>query len=225
MVIRFEIRLYSIKIVKMRTIKFQNRIDNLIDKFFLWAIPDTWHPNNFTYFRIATVPIIYLLLERGNYISAFVLFIFSASTDFIDGALARTRDQITELGKLLDPIADKMLLATILVFIGIDYVVVQIFLVVIGLEIIGVILESVLAYKIGRPLGANLYGKVKMIFQCLAAGLFLLGIMVKNNNILDLSEIILFIALFFAFLAGIEQVRLKYIEVKAHIKRRRTTTN
>lgn len=205
----------------MRTIKFQNWLDRKIDKTILWAIPKTWHPNNFTYFRIATVPIIYLLLERGNYISAFILFIISASTDFIDGALARTRDQITELGKVLDPIADKLLIAIILVFIGLDYLIIQIFLVVIALEIAGNVLGSVLAYKIGRPMGANLYGKIKMNLQCLAVGLFLTGIISKNNEIIDFSEIVLFIALFFALLASLEQIRLKYLEVKHHIKRKR----
>lgn len=203
----------------MRTIKFQNKIDRLIGKTILWAIPKSLKPNYFTYFRIATIPFLYLLLERGNYVSAFILFILSASTDAIDGALARTRNQMTELGKLLDPIVDKMLLATVLVFIGLDYLVVQIFLVVIGFEILGVIFESVFAYKIGRPLGANLYGKIKMILQCFAAGFFLLGIIIKNENVIYFSEITLYIALFFAFLAGVRQLRLKYTEAKDHIKK------
>lgn len=193
----------------MRTQKIQNKIDRLIEKTILWAIPKSFKPNYFTYLRIATIPFLYLLLERGNYIPAFILFIISAFTDALDGALARTRNQKTDIGKLLDPIVDKMLLATVLVFIGLDYLIVQIFIAVIVIEILGIIIfEYALAYKFGRPLGSNIYGKIKMILQCFGAGFFLLGIIIKNNDITYLGEIILFAALFFALLAIVKQLYL-----------------
>ena len=70
-------------------------------------------PNAITVGRIAVTPLIALLPLAGSVgarVLAFVLFIVAAVTDYIDGTLARNRNQITDLGKILDPLADKLLL-------------------------------------------------------------------------------------------------------------------
>ncbi len=193
----------------METKTFQNKIDILVEKIFLWAIPTWVKPNWLTYFRIITVPIIGWLLYDGNIKTAFILFLISASTDFLDGSMARRRDKITDLGKVIDPIADKMLIATILVYIGFEYLIIKIFIVFILFEILSVIFGSVLAYKFGRPVGANIYGKIKMILQSISVGAFLVGIITHNNYLITGSEYTLFIALVFAALAGIEVYRKK----------------
>lgn len=77
-------------------------------------------PNLITIARILLVPlVIWLILAHWESIlgrvSALVLFVLAASTDGIDGAIARRRNVITNLGKLLDPIADKALLSGALV--------------------------------------------------------------------------------------------------------------
>ena len=77
-------------------------------------------PNLITIARILLVPlVIWLLLAQWDSIlgrvSALIFFVLAASTDGIDGAIARRRDVITNLGKLLDPIADKALLSGALV--------------------------------------------------------------------------------------------------------------
>ena len=72
--------------------------DRFIDALILWCIPEWITPNHITLFRIiATVPTV-LLLVWGYYTVAVPLFLFVASTDAIDGALARTRNKITEWG-------------------------------------------------------------------------------------------------------------------------------
>ena len=70
-------------------------------------------PNFLTIFRIITVPVIALLIitqySEGALIFAFFLFVLSALTDYLDGLTARKFNQSTEFGKVLDPIADKLM--------------------------------------------------------------------------------------------------------------------
>lgn len=75
-------------------------------------------PNAFTVGRIVVTPLIAWLPLAPNpalRLTAFVLFVLAAVTDFVDGRLARSRKQETDLGRLLDPLADKLLLVATLV--------------------------------------------------------------------------------------------------------------
>jgi CDP-diacylglycerol--glycerol-3-phosphate 3-phosphatidyltransferase len=79
----------------------------------------TWNlPNILTVTRIAITPVVALLPFIDGYwpkIACFVIFIAAAITDIVDGHLARRNNQVTELGKILDPLADKLLLLATLV--------------------------------------------------------------------------------------------------------------
>lgn len=145
---------------------------------------------------------------------ALVLFVIAACTDFIDGAMARTRDQITNVGIVIDPIADKFLIISVLLYIGFDYLIVKIFIFFIIFEMIAVIMGALTSYSNGRPLGANVFGKIKMILQSVSVALFLLGILTKNNSLIILSEYVLSVALVFAVASGVENLRLKIIAFK-----------
>lgn len=79
----------------------------------MWTLP-----NVITLVRIALTPVIALLPFIQGYwpkLIAFVVFLAAAISDVVDGHLARTRQQITDLGKLLDPVADKLLLLATLI--------------------------------------------------------------------------------------------------------------
>ena len=167
-----------------------------------------------------SVPFIFYLLTRGYNTWALVLFTFSVCTDFIDGALARTRDQVTDLGKIIDPIADKMLILTILVYIGFDYLIVWVFTIFIMFEMVAVFGSALFARYIGRPIGANVFGKIKMILQSFSVGLFLLGLIFSSELTIITSEYILGAALIFAVLAGLTQLKRRAIEFETKIEAR-----
>ena len=187
----------------------QKTIDNLIDKVFLRFIPYSVKPNQVTAIRFILIPVVYLFLTLNRFDIALFIFIIAASTDFIDGAMARTRNQITHLGKIIDPIADKFLILTVLLYIGLDYLIVQIFVVLIFLELVGIIIGVFFSHTTGRPIGANLFGKIKMILQSVSVGLFILGILIKNHFLINISKEILFLALIFAIMSGLKHIRGK----------------
>jgi CDP-diacylglycerol--glycerol-3-phosphate 3-phosphatidyltransferase len=187
----------------------QGKIDGIIDKIFLRFIPHSITPNQVTVLRFILIPIMCYLFAINMFDWALVVFVVAASTDFIDGAMARTRNQITNLGKIIDPVADKLLILSALVFIGFDYLIVKIFVGFIAIELIAIFLDAIFALKIGKVIGANIYGKIKMILQCICVGLFILGIAIKSQIIINISEEVLILALVFAVLSAIEQVRIR----------------
>ena len=72
-------------------------------------------PNSLTVTRIFLIPLLVVVLLTGRFadreILGFIVFIIAALTDYLDGYFARKRKQVTTLGKLLDPIADKLLIS------------------------------------------------------------------------------------------------------------------
>lgn len=80
-------------------------------------------PNLLTLLRIILVPIIVIFLIQGSFLNASIAFITAALTDALDGFLARTLGQQTELGAYLDPIADKALLTSSFVTLSVLHVI------------------------------------------------------------------------------------------------------
>lgn len=192
-----------------KNLKVQKTIDSFIDKIFLRFIPHTIKPNQVTVVRFVLIPIIYFFLLINRLDIALVIFVIAASTDFIDGAMARTRNQITDLGKIIDPIADKLLIMSVLLYVGFNYLIVQIFVVFMILELIAILFGALFHSAVGRPIGANVFGKIKMILQSFSVGIFILGISINNNLLINISKDILFLALIFAIMSGLEHVRAR----------------
>lgn len=74
-------------------------------------------PNLLTLFRIASIPVLIGLLALGSGtadVAAFLVYVLACVTDYLDGALARRRCQQSELGRMMDPIADKLLVGALL---------------------------------------------------------------------------------------------------------------
>ena len=133
-------------------------------------------PNALTLARIAMVPALLLVLfsEPHGSLTAAGLFALASATDALDGYLARSRGLVTDVGKVLDPLADKLLVVSVLVsLVYLDRVAAWIVAVILGREVVVSLLRSY-AGRSGVTVPARPLGKVKMCVQVLAV-LLLLG--------------------------------------------------
>jgi len=130
---------------------------------------DIWNiPNLLTFFRIALIPVLVLLLLSPSEllsILSVVVFSIASITDWLDGYLARKMNIVTNLGKFLDPIADKLLIAAALVMlVGLGRIPGWMVVVIIGREIAVTGLRSIASSE-GIIIAASDLGKGKMILQ------------------------------------------------------------
>jgi len=172
-----------------------NFSDRVLDKFFLWIFPDFITPNHLTKFRYFTIPVVFYLLLTQNYLSGLVFFCISAFSDALDGAMARTRNRITEWGKLHDPLADKLLIGTSGAVLITRYLSLRIILIILILEFITVISAIHLYDKKEKDFGARIPGKLKMICQSVAIILLLIYTIVAHSEALWVSGVLLYFAI------------------------------
>ena len=145
--------------------------------------PQTWHglnwPNRITLMRIFLVPIllVFLISPRGwSPIIAATIFLIAAFTDWLDGHLARSTNQITRLGQLLDPIADKLLVTAALVsLVGRQQVPAWIVVIILCRELAVTGLRAMAADR-HVIIAAEVYGKYKMLFLIVGAFLLVLNL-------------------------------------------------
>lgn len=128
-------------------------------------------PNFMTISRIAAIPVIVILLMYETKITTFIaaaLFSAASITDYLDGYLARTRGLVTNLGKILDPMADKLLVSSILVMlVSLDFMQSWIACIIIGRELAVTGLRCVLIEN-SQDVAASWLGKYKTGFQIAA---------------------------------------------------------
>lgn len=137
-------------------------------------------PNKLTILRVLLIPIfiiIYMFQDRidyGNIITC-VIFCAASFTDFLDGYIARKRNLVTDFGKLMDPLADKLLVGTALIlFVYSGWLNPIIVIVIIGRDFIISGVRLVAASK-GRVIAASYWGKLKTMSQMLMIILVLLN--------------------------------------------------
>ena len=130
------------------------------------------HPNTLTLFRIATIPVIVILMLYPNRLSCFVaaiLFSAAAITDYFDGYIARRFGLVSNLGKVMDPVADKLLVSSAFIMLTAQgWVPAWMVCIIIGREIAVTGLRNIIAEK-GEDVSASNLGKYKTGFQVAAA--------------------------------------------------------
>ena len=128
-------------------------------------------PNFMTISRIVSVPMIVILLMYETRATTFIsalIFSIASITDYFDGYLARTRGLMTKLGKILDPLADKLLVAsTLVMLVDLHFIQAWIACVIIGRELAVTGLRCVLIEN-GQDVAASWLGKYKTGFQIAA---------------------------------------------------------
>lgn len=174
-------------------------IDRFIDNVFLWAFPPSVNPNHITVFRFITIPFIVYFLLVESYKIAFVLFVISAISDAIDGAIARTRNKISDWGIIFDPFADKLLIGSVGGIIIFKFLSPAIAFIIIFLEII-LIASSYYRFK-GRIIPAKTVGKIKMILQCVGVCFVFLFLLIGSSIFLIIATYILYAAIIFGLLS------------------------
>ena len=121
-------------------------------------------PNWLCFLRIALIPVFSVLFVKDHFISAFIIMAIAALTDLFDGKIARKFNQVSNLGKILDPIADKLSQMAIVIillykFWDVMYFRVLLFL-FIGKELAMLIGGALLLSKGLRPSAAEMPGKI-----------------------------------------------------------------
>jgi len=135
-------------------------------------------PNFLTVLRILLIPgLVAVLLSqfKGKELTAFIIFIIAALTDTFDGIWARRRKQTTVFGKLLDPIADKLLVASAFIcLVELGAVPAWIVVIIIGRELAVSGFRAIASSK-GINIPASLLGKIKMFSESITISLLILG--------------------------------------------------
>lgn len=134
-------------------------------------------PNKLTLLRFCLVPVFiacfYIPVSWNNYIAA-GLFVLAYITDIVDGYIARKKNQVTDFGKLMDPIADKALTASALFMMtAFDYIHPVFPIIIIVREFLVSGFRMVSAGS-GVVIAANWIGKLKTLTQCIAIVMILL---------------------------------------------------
>ncbi|MBI9032287.1 CDP-diacylglycerol--glycerol-3-phosphate 3-phosphatidyltransferase [bacterium] len=143
-------------------------------------------PNILTLLRVILVPFFIYYFTQGQLMLAFSLFIIASVTDYFDGYLARKYNVISNFGKIMDPLADKLLVLSALALLSFgshNYLSIWIFIIITLRELVITILRDI--YKKKKIfMAANNWGKIKTVTQMvgLTLSLFLLAI---NINLAD----------------------------------------
>ncbi|BCA54044.1 CDP-diacylglycerol--glycerol-3-phosphate 3-phosphatidyltransferase [Nitrospira sp. KM1] len=164
-------------------------------------------PNFITLVRILLIPffiILFITPTPDRSMSAAVIFVVAAVTDMLDGYIARRTGQVTKLGKLLDPIADKLLvLSALILLVNVDRVSALVAILVIAREVAVTGIRAIAAGE-GMIISAENTGKYKMALQVVAITLLILeGTDLGELGNLHLAGIVtLYLSLVLGYVSG-----------------------
>jgi CDP-diacylglycerol--glycerol-3-phosphate 3-phosphatidyltransferase len=162
-------------------------------------------PNRLTLSRIVIVPVIVGLLMcpgRWTCLVASLLFVAAGLTDLMDGRLARQNNQITNLGKFLDPLADKILVNSVLIMlVGNGWVPGWAAVIIICRDVMVMGLRAIAADE-GMVIAADVYGKLKTVLQIVALVPLIVHYDTFGIPVHSLGMIVLYISLALTVFSG-----------------------
>jgi CDP-diacylglycerol--glycerol-3-phosphate 3-phosphatidyltransferase len=133
-------------------------------------------PNQLTVLRLILSVVLFVLIGLKLYLTSLIVLIVAASTDWLDGYLARKYNLVTVLGRILDPFVDKIIICGTFIFLAAaprSGVAAWMAVVVVARELLVTALRGHLEGE-GINFSASMSGKLKMAVQCVAAGMSLL---------------------------------------------------
>jgi CDP-diacylglycerol--glycerol-3-phosphate 3-phosphatidyltransferase len=143
-------------------------------------------PNRISMARLMLSLLVFVVVPLGWYWTGLVLFVIAASTDWVDGWWARKYNQVSKLGRILDPFCDKILICGVFILLAeamVDFpwwmrITGWMAVIVIGRELLVTVLRGLIEQG-GGDFSAKMAGKLKMWFQCIAAGACLVALAVE----------------------------------------------
>jgi CDP-diacylglycerol--glycerol-3-phosphate 3-phosphatidyltransferase len=168
-------------------------------------------PNLITLARILLIPVfigLFITPTPDRSLSAAMIFVVAAVTDMLDGYIARRTGQVTRLGKLLDPIADKLLvLSALILLVNVDRVSALVAILVIAREVAVTGIRAIAAGE-GLIIAAETTGKYKMALQVVAITLLILeGTRLAELGNLHLAgTVTLYLSLVLGYISGSQYV-------------------
>ena len=163
--------------------------------------------NLLTFLRILLAAIIFILLtSTGGYLLAFILFFIAGITDYFDGYLARKFNLVSQIGEILDPIADKILIVFILFGLSVNltsYFIAFMSSLIIAREIWVGALRDFNARQ-GKPDATKVIylAKIKTSIQLFTISIYLLGLLLNNMLLILFGDMFLFLSLLITFYTG-----------------------
>lgn len=165
-------------------------------------------PNKLTVGRMIAVPFFIAAYMTGYYTVALVLFCLASATDALDGSIARKRGLVTNFGKIMDPLADKILVYSALcLFIESGLIKSWMLIIILAREFIVAGMRTVAASE-GRVLAAGMSGKIKTVLQMVAVIMYLFGLSVPSisETVIMIANVIFWAALIMTIYSGTEYV-------------------
>ena len=149
------------------------------------------------------------------HLGLFIFFVVASLTDMLDGYLARKNNQVTDLGKFLDPVADKLLVNSMVIFLIVPTTYthngqmgfsIWCAIILVARDIVVDALRFIAAQK-GKVIAANIYGKLKTIFEMIAVSLVLLNgwpfVYFDANWAVRIADVFVYIATALSVLSGV----------------------
>ncbi|MBR2736022.1 MAG: CDP-diacylglycerol--glycerol-3-phosphate 3-phosphatidyltransferase [Firmicutes bacterium] len=163
-------------------------------------------PNKLTTLRMILVPVFIVLYLMGYPVPALVVFIVASFTDFLDGYLARKNNLVTDYGKIMDPLADKLLVTSALVcMVQTAVVPAWMVIVILAREFAITGLRAVAAGE-GHVIAAAWSGKIKTVTQMIAIIFLLLDNWPFSKAGIPFATVMLWIAVIMTIYSGCEYI-------------------
>ena len=164
-------------------------------------------PNKLTIIRAIAVPffIVFYLMEM--YVPALVIFVAASITDYFDGKIARAQNLVTNFGKIMDPLADKILVYSALcLFVESGIIAAWMMIIILAREFVIAGMRTVAASE-GRVLAAGMSGKIKTALQMVAVCVMLFSLAVPSvPMIMKVGYVIFILSLVMTVYSGCEYV-------------------
>ena len=163
--------------------------------------------NLLTFSRIVLGAVIFSLLMFDGYLLALILFFIASITDFFDGYLARKYDAVSELGEVLDPIADKILIVFVLFGLAVNldsYLLAFMGALIISREIwVGALRDLNARNNNSNATKVTVLAKIKTTIQLFTVSIYLLALVMNNMLLIVIADIFLIISLLITLYTGL----------------------